>query len=323
MSSHLNEEKVCLVLIRSPTYSVDNTIAERSSLLIHQVVLPAASETGFRCHFRDPTEYGTSDDEELFKLLERAEVLIVDASIKSTSYAYSLGVRHALTDKPTFLLIEQDKRPFDIIIPRGACYISTGIPSSNELEEARRWLTDQLRSAAKVQSSYSPVRGALESAPRVFLSYAHADRNSVAAVDQWLRDRGARVDLDDRELIAGRDIRDELVRLIQRAGKVVCFYSGESSDRYYTKLERRLSEGVELTSHADGSKRTVLIYFRIDETPLPIESEHRLAINAWKLSFEDACLELWRHILERPAEPGRISLAAFRMGSPPWAKPHS
>ena len=152
----------------------------------------------------------------------------------------------------------------------------------------------------------------------MFLSYAHSDRESVAAVDQWLRDRGARVDIDERELVAGRDIREEIVRLVQRAGKVVCFYSMSSCDRYYPKLERRLTEEVELQNQADGSNRVVLIYFRLDASQLPPESSYRLAINAYELGFEQACNELWRHLLEKPAEPRRLSLSAYQ-DTPPWA----
>jgi len=290
-------------------------------LLREKVIYPSALRSGFNCTFIDPRDYGR-DDKRVFEIIAHADAMVVDTSERSSDYTHSIGVRHALTDKPTFLFAETGDRPFDIFIfsgdkRRGVHYID--FDDENSLVEAEEWLTTGLHQALVYHPSYSPVRMALEDAPRVFLSYAHTDRETVAAVDQWLRDRGARADIDERELIAGRDIRDEILRLINRAGKVVCFYSAGSSDRYYTNLERRLTEEAERLSQERGAKRVLLIYFRLDDTPLPPESTHRLAINAWIMGFEEACEELWRHLLERAAEPRRVSLAAYRFRAP-WAK---
>lgn len=165
--------------------------------------------------------------------------------------------------------------------------------------------------------SFSPVRTAFEQQLRVFLSYAHADVESVVAIDQWLRNKGARVDLDERNFIAGKDIRDEIIRHVRRAGKVVCFFSQNSAERYYPKLERRLSEELERELQSTGNPSTILVYFRLDDTPLPVESAHRLAINAWDMGFEEACRELWRNLLEREAEPHPVALSKYRK-TPPW-----
>ncbi len=315
----VDQEKILLVLIRDPFLTEDRNLAERSKILYQEIVDPAAREAGFKCLRIDPTEYGR-DDKRLFQLLSSADAFLVDASAGSMDYLYSLGVRHALTDKPSFIIVEEDNKPFDIDIATGVYYVRPHFYTMvEEVDRVRHQLIKLLRNTSVAKPSYSPVINALENAPRVFLSYAHSDRESVAAVDQWLRDKGARVDIDDRELVAGRDIRDEIIRMIERAGKVVCFYSKSSSDRYYTKLERRLTEEVELKSQMNGNKRVVLIYFRLDDTALPPESAYKLAINAWTMSFDDACAELWRHLQEKPAEPRRISLSRYRE-HPPWEK---
>ena len=153
----------------------------------------------------------------------------------------------------------------------------------------------------------------------MFFSYAHANRESVVAVDQWLRDHGFRVELDERDFIAGRDIRDEIMRCIERSGKVVFFYSAESKDRYYTKLEQRFVQEKEQKAHVQGNPKVLLVYFRLDETPLPLETSHRLAINAWNMSFQGACLELRRHLLEESAESTRVPLAQYA-SRPPWKR---
>ena len=197
-------------------------------------------------------------------------------------YAYSLGVRHALSDKPTFILVEMERIPFDVSFPRGQLPLSQGTPGLEECMDARRWLSESIRESLQdKEAQYSPVRAALDQVPRVFLSYSHEDRESVAAVDQWLRDHDVRVDLDERDFVAGRDIRDEVLRCIDQAGKVICFYSSASKDRYYTKLERRLAEEMEQRAIAAGQEKAVLLYFRLDETPLPAESSYRLAVVCW------------------------------------------
>lgn len=311
----MDRESTCLALIRHPDRASNAGLAARSAVLFHEIVEPEARANGFRCIQVDPAHYGVLD-ERLFRLLESADVVVVDAAAESMDYMYSLGVRHALTCKPTFVLVESDSLPFDLRIPEGVFYVKPVILDSSDIAALRSALRQELRQCAGPREiSYSPVRAALEKVPRVFLSYAHADRESVAAVDQWLRDREIRVDIDERSFVAGRDIRDEIVSAIQRAGKVVCFYSQWSQDRYYPKLERRLSEEAE----RQATGRVVLVYFRLDDTTLPPESAHRLAINAWSMGFEYACGELLRHLLEKPAEVQRISLAQYRRRAP-WQK---
>jgi hypothetical protein len=247
--------------------------------------------------------------------------MIVDSSAKSMDYHYSLGARHALTDKPTIVLVEADNMPFDVKIPKGLILFSKDdLLNSRILSDRIQKELKELMDSSDIEP-YSPVLKAIREQPRVFLSYAHADAESVLAVDQWLRNRGARVDLDERNFIAGRDIRDEIIRHVKRAGKVVCFFSKSSADRYYPKLERRLTEELERELHGTDKQRTILVYFRLDETSLPVESAYRLAINAWSMGFDEACRNLWRNILETEAEPKPIPLTKYKQYAP-WQQPH-
>lgn len=307
--------KKCLTLIRDHKRVYDDAEARRSSFLYEEVVRPAAERLGFVCENVDPHDYGINDSR-LFNLIASSDIMIVDASAKSMDYLYSLGVRHALTDKPTIVLVETDYVPIDVSIPRGVIHLTKELLSHPW--DIRQRIENELAELAESSdiAPYSPVLTALQQQPRVFLSYAHADAESVLAVDQWLRNRGARVDLDERNFVAGRDIRDEIVRHVRRAGKVVCFFSQSSADRYYPKLERRLTEELERELHGEGKQSTILLYFRLDETPLPSESAHRLAINAWRMGFDKACRELWRNILEKESEPRPIPLAKYREHAP-------
>jgi TIR domain len=311
--------KTCVVLIRDRRGKRDAAAVTRSQILYEQVVRPAVESVGLVCARMDPHDFGINDAH-LFNLLESADAMIVDASAESMDYLYSLGVRHALTDKPTLIIVETDYVPFDIKSPRGVIHVRRGSLDRDESNRLRHEIESLLESVVALpDESYSPVRTALQQLPRVFLSYAHAAAESVLAVDQWLRDRGARVDVDERNFIAGRDIREESIRHVKRAGKVVCFYSESSADRYYPKLERRLTEEIERELQDGGEAKSVLVYFRLDDSELPAESSHRLAINAWNMRFEDACNNLWRHLLERSAEPRPIALSKYQRKAP-WQK---
>ena len=79
---------------------------------------------------------------------------------------------------------------------------------------------------------------------KVFLSYTWADKTAVLGVDQWLRDHGARVILDERNFIAGENIRDEILHWIREAGVIVCFISLESIDGPDAGLLQGLLFGV-------------------------------------------------------------------------------
>ena len=266
----------------------------------------------------DPADYGLNDTL-LFQKIRSTDLMIVNAIDDSLDYYYSLGVRHALTNKPTIIITYRDYMPSDIAMTHGVYRISNDTTDDPILEFEKFKLYVE-RIIVDNSSMFSPVIAALETAPRVFLSYAHADRESVQAVDQWLRDKGARVDIDERNFIAGRDIRDEILQWLRSAGKIICFYSKNSSTRYYPKLERRIVEEFEASNTNAGVQKTLLLYLRVDDTPLPAESSYRLAINAYQMSFDEACNELWRNLLEKAAEPKRINLAKYRRRAP-WEKP--
>jgi hypothetical protein len=157
------------------------------------------------------------------------------------------------------------------------------------------------------------IYGTQETVPRVFLSYAWSDKESVLAVDQWLRDKGARVIIDDRNFNAGKYIRDQIIYWIQQAGVVVLFYSNAEKKRPYPELERHIAEELE------RSDDVRIIYFCLDKTKLPLHEKPRLAIQAWRMSFIEACEELWRAIIQTIKPEKRIDLDKYIKKSP-WEK---
>ncbi len=150
--------------------------------------------------------------------------------------------------------------------------------------------------------------------PQVFLSYAWDDKSAVLAVDQWLRDHGARVLLDERNFLVGESIREEILRWIKAAGVIVCFISKNSKDRHYPKLEREIAE----TLRGKGDARVV--YFTLDDTILDILQESRLYIPGHSLSFQEACEILWRGILKAVGVSTQVNLKPFKMAGKDWTK---
>jgi hypothetical protein len=151
--------------------------------------------------------------------------------------------------------------------------------------------------------------------PRVFLSYAWADKDAVLAVDQWLRDKGARVIIDDRNFIAGESIRGEILRWINEAGVIVCFVSSNSKDRPYPDLEREIAETLRIKG------RSRVIYFSLDDTIIDIVQEGRLYVPGHRLVFDEACETLWSGIKESVRPAKAVDLRKFRSIGTDWAKP--
>lgn len=145
----------------------------------------------------------------------------------------------------------------------------------------------------------------------VFLSYAWSDRESVDAVDQWLRNKELLTRLDQRDFIAGNRIEEEIIRVMGQCSVIVIFYSRHSKNRPYPRLERELARSLGIKGKAK------VIYFCLEDTPLPslIEEAH-LAIKAKEKSFDAACGELLRGIIEVSEPPRIIDLSRYRTKAP-------
>src|SRR4051794_33612386 len=71
----------------------------------------------------------------------------------------------------------------------------------------------------------------------VFLSYAHNDRETAAAIAEFLRRRGILCWVDHREIRLGDRFDREIERAIARSGAVVWLVSSESVRSDYVKYE--------------------------------------------------------------------------------------
>ncbi len=143
----------------------------------------------------------------------------------------------------------------------------------------------------------------------VFLSYAWANEEAVLAIDQWLRLKGLRTRIDKRDFFAGSRIRDEILRVMQECDAVVIFYSEQSKDKPWIQFEQELAGDLEMEAKKEGRPPQRIIYFVLDETPLPsITEKNRIAIMAKGKNFQVACEELYYNILQIVRSAKQIDL---------------
>lgn len=135
--------------------------------------------------------------------------------------------------------------------------------------------------------------------PTVFLSYAWVDTLRVNKLDQWLRDHGIRVIRDVSSFKAGSHIPDNIWWCILSANKVIAVYSEQSKSRDWPSFEHQIAEQVENLLRA-----SVLIYLRLDDTPLKAHDPHRIAIQAKGKTLKQIGLETQKS-LNMPTEPAR------------------
>jgi hypothetical protein len=136
--------------------------------------------------------------------------------------------------------------------------------------------------------------------PTVFLSYTRDDTPRVNKLDQWLRDHGIRVIRDVISFKAGSHIPDNIWESVLSADKVVAVYSQQSKTRDWPAFERQVAEQVEHLI-----KAPVLIYLRLDDTPLNALDPHRIAIEAQGKTLKQIGLEI-QNSLALPVQLARF-----------------
>jgi hypothetical protein len=138
--------------------------------------------------------------------------------------------------------------------------------------------------------------------PTVFISYAWADSERVDKLDQWLRNHGLRVLRDRETFVAGATLNDNIRAAIGRADKVIVCHSKHSS-RDWPQFERAIADQVE-----KRMKTSVLIYVRLDDTPLPSHDPTRLAIDAVGVPLRTVGLHLLRAVTGAQIPPPTIEI---------------
>ncbi|MCX5991560.1 MAG: toll/interleukin-1 receptor domain-containing protein [Chloroflexi bacterium] len=139
-------------------------------------------------------------------------------------------------------------------------------------------------------------------APLVFLSYAWADSPTVDKIDQWLRDKGVRIQRDTRDFKPGQQLPDAIKDAIVRADKVLAVYSSNSKERDWPRFEISVAEQKEQST----GKGDLIVYLVLDDTPLPKHDPNRIAVFGHGRTVRQVGQELLRGILGEGGETPRI-----------------
>lgn len=155
--------------------------------------------------------------------------------------------------------------------------------------------------------------------PQVFISYDHRDNETAVAINQWLRDHGVNTIIDQSDFIPGSDLFENVIESIRVSKKVLAIYSKNSIERPWPKLERRISQMHQMSTQSEGQERTFLILICIDDSPLPDELKHNVAIMVEGHNFKEVCEKILDGILERKSDFKKIDLGKYN-NSTPWKR---
>lgn len=125
------------------------------------------------------------------------------------------------------------------------------------------------------------IRPETAQVPSIFLSYAWKDNGKVEKLTQWLRNHEVTVTIDIDSFAAGETIPDSIRRAVAEADRVVAVLSDNSRNRDWPRYERMIAEELE-----KYIKEPILIYLRLDATPLPAHDVARIAINGHEKSLK-------------------------------------
>ena len=139
--------------------------------------------------------------------------------------------------------------------------------------------------------------------PNVFISYAWEDGARVDKIDQWLRNNGVNVIRDVDFFIPGLTLEENIRSAVAHADHVIVVYSAQSKGREWPRLEQAVGEELE-----KQLQTRLLLYVRLDDTPLPVHDQTRVAINAAGRILRDVGNDILRALYRKGRPPRHIDI---------------
>lgn len=138
---------------------------------------------------------------------------------------------------------------------------------------------------------------------KVFLAHAKEDSEVVKKVGQFLAGKGVEVWLDDWCLTPGDSLSQKIFEEgIPTADRLVAFFSPSSVKSNWVKRELATGTIMELAEEKGlGGKFVVPVL--LAECKIPYMLRDKLYANFTNKSFESACEELYRGIMDQPTGP--------------------
>lgn len=176
--------------------------------------------------------FASSALEPIYRQVDAANLIVVDATDSSPAAMYVLGYAHAC-EKPVLIIYESSERlAFDV----------SGVPSLRYDLESHEPLIDSFRSIVQdALANPSRFRRKLKSGSRgtkIFISYSHKDRRYAERVRIHLRPlvRNENIELwDDSRISAGQNWKEEISKALKESQAAVLLISADflASDFIY------------------------------------------------------------------------------------------
>jgi len=140
-------------------------------------------------------------------------------------------------------------------------------------------------------------------AMKIFLAHAKEDSEVVKKVGQFLLDKGVEVWLDDWCLTPGDSLTQKIFEEgIPAADRLVVFLSPFSVESNWVKRELATGTIMELAEEKGLGGKFVIPVFLV-ECKIPYMLRDKLYANFTNKSFDSACEELYRGIVDQPTGP--------------------
>ena len=112
-----------------------------------------------------------------------------------------------------------------------------------------------------------------------FISYSHADKDFARRLHDELQNRGIRCWLDEKQLLPGDEIHEEVDRAIRLRDKVLLCCSETSLSSWWVDREIKAAIAKERRSHAkDGKKKLALIPLNLDGYMFEWDGSHAITL---------------------------------------------
>jgi len=187
----------------------------------------------------------------------------------------------------------------------GNCYEMMGLKGRAVTlwRQALRHLCDCPPELEALMHQLQGLLDAYDRHPIAFISYAHLDERPVRVLDRHLRRLGCRIRVDYDAFIPGKDLKGEILRVVDECPNYVIAWSRAYRERPYTRHELALIR--DLTAPERRERRSALLV-ALDDTPYPDELQHLLMMRAEDRSPRELAKQVRRALGGMPLQESRM-----------------
>lgn len=137
---------------------------------------------------------------------------------------------------------------------------------------------------------------------KVFLSHSSEDKDVVEPIGVWLTNKGLDLWMDSWSLTAGDSLIEKIGEGIETSDRLVVFFTPASAESAWVRKEVANGLVMEIADDKGLGEKFVIPALLIP-CKIPILLRDKLYANFTNKSFDAACEELYRGIIEEPLGP--------------------